>query len=326
MGRRPVLQWTLGLILSLAMSAAHAATAPLKIGYSDWPGWVAWQVAIDKGWFREAGVPVTFEWFDYVASMEAFSAGQIDGVLMTNGDALVTGAAGAKSVMILITDYSNGNDMIVARPNFPTLQSLKGQKIGIEVGFVEHLLLLNGLEKAGMTEADVELVNAKTNETPQILASGQVAAIGAWQPNSGAAMRAVPGARPIYTSAEAPGLIYDVLSVNPASLASRRADWQKVVTLWDRVVTYINTPATQEDAVRIMAARVGLTPVAYRPLLAGTKLLTLAEGRQVFRKADGLSSLYGSSKIADAFNLKYEVYKAAENVDAYIDASLTGAP
>ena len=47
---------------------------------------------------------VKFEWFDYSASMDAYSAGKLDAVLMTNGDALVTGAGGAKSSMILITD------------------------------------------------------------------------------------------------------------------------------------------------------------------------------------------------------------------------------
>jgi NitT/TauT family transport system substrate-binding protein len=47
-------------------------------------GWVAWQVAIDKKWFEEAGVDVDFEWFDYSASMDAFAAGKIDAVTMTN--------------------------------------------------------------------------------------------------------------------------------------------------------------------------------------------------------------------------------------------------
>ena len=52
----------------------------MTIGYSDWPGWVAWQVAIEKGWFKEAGVDVKFEWFDYSASMDAFAAGKVDAV------------------------------------------------------------------------------------------------------------------------------------------------------------------------------------------------------------------------------------------------------
>jgi NitT/TauT family transport system substrate-binding protein len=325
MHRRACLGLAMGLVVSLFAGTAGAASAPLKIGYSDWPGWVAWQVAIDKGWLKEAGSDASFEWFDYSASMDAFSAGKIDGVTVTNGDALVMGAAGAKSVMIMLTDFSNGNDMIVGRPNIRTMKDLKGQKIGIEIGLVEHLLLLDGLKKNGMTEKDVTLVNAKTNETPQVLASGQVAAIGAWQPNSGMAMRAVPGAHPLYTSAQAPGLIYDVLTVNPASLAARRADWLKIVKVWDRVVNYINDPKTQDDAVRIMAARVGLAPAAYKPLLGGTKLLTLEEARKVYVKAEGLGSLYGSSKIADEFNVTNAVYKDKQNIDSYLDASLSNA-
>src|SRR5258705_10992949 len=87
--------------------------APLTIGYSDWPGFVAFQVAIDKGWFKEAGVDVNFQWFDYSASLDAFSAGKLDAVGATNGDALVTGASGAKNVMILLTDSSSGNHMNV---------------------------------------------------------------------------------------------------------------------------------------------------------------------------------------------------------------------
>ena len=72
--------------LMLAGMSLHASAAPLRIGYSDWPGWVAWQVAIEKGWFKEAGVDVKFDWFDYVASMDAFSAGKLDAVAVTNGE------------------------------------------------------------------------------------------------------------------------------------------------------------------------------------------------------------------------------------------------
>src|SRR5262245_7002596 len=171
-------------VLVLCGAATAASAQPLKIGYSDWPGWVAWEIAIEKDMFAAEGVDVQFEWFDYVASMEAFGAGQLDAVAMTNGDTLVTGSTGAQSVMILINDYSNGNDMVIARAGVNSLVDLKGKKIGVEIGFVDHLLLLNGLEKNGMSESDVELVNVPTNETPQVLASGQVDAVAAWQPNA----------------------------------------------------------------------------------------------------------------------------------------------
>ncbi len=299
------------------------AAEPLKIGYSDWPGWVAWEVAIEKGWFKEEGVEVEFEWFDYVASMDAFAAGQLDAVAMTNVDTLVTGATGGKGVMVILNDYSNGNDMVVARPGITSMADLKGKKIGVEIGFVGHLLLLNALEKVGLKESDVTLVNVPTNETPQVLASGDVDAIVAWQPNSGQALNLVPGSTALYTSGDEPGLIYDVLTVTPQSLAKRRADWIKVAKVWYKVVDYINDEKTRPDALSIMSARVGLKPEEYAPILAGTKLIKLDAAKAFFSQAEGFKSLYGSSKISDDFNLKYDVYKKPQDLQSYIDPSIT---
>lgn len=313
------------ILCASLMLFTNVVAEPLKIGYSDWPGWVAWEVAIEKDMFKAAGVDVQFEWFDYVASMDAFAAGQLDAVPMTNGDTLVTGSTGGRGVMILLNDYSNGNDMLVGAPGIESVADLKGKKVGVEIGFVGHLLLLNALEKAGLSESDVELVNVPTNETPQVLASGDVAAIVAWQPNSGQALTLVPGSTKLYSSADEPGLIYDVLAVSPTSLSERRADWAKVIDVWYQIVDYINDPATHDEAVSIMAARVGVSPEDYAPILEGTKILTLDEAKEIFAKADGFTSLYGSTKISDDFNLKYEVYDDAQDLDSYIDPSLTFA-
>lgn len=310
----------LAAVLCLPLEAAPAPT--LRIGYSDWPGWVAWQVAIDKGWLQAAGLNVDFEWFDYSASMDAFAAGKLDGDLVTNGDALVLGASGTRNVMILPTDYSNGNDMVIGKPGIHSLKELKGRKVGLEMGLVEHLLLLDGLKNSAMQASDVTLVNVKTNETPQVLASGQVDAIAAWQPNAGLAMRALPGAHPIYTSAQSPGLIYDVLAVSPASLAAHRADYQRLIGVWDRIVHYIADPATRDDAVRIMAGRVGLSGAQYQAILAGTHLIDLKEAQGVMSKGEALSSLYGSSRNADQFFVANSVYVRAQNIDGGIDPAL----
>lgn len=314
------------LLLSAAafsLGLVSLAAAPLKVAYSDWPGWTAFAIAQEKGWFKEAGVDVELLWFEYGPSMEAFTAGKVDAVMVTNGDALVTGAGGAKNVMILVTDYSNGNDMVVAKPGIASLKDLKGKKIGVEVGFVDHLLLLNGLKKAGLAESDVELVPTPTNQAPQVLASGQVDAVAAWQPNSGAALKAVPGSKPVYTSADEPGLIYDMVVVTPGSLASSRADWVKFVKVWDKIVAYLADPRTRADGIKIMAARAGVTPQDYAAFMSGTQLLTLKEGApKLAAKSAGFDSVAGSAKIADDFNVKNGVYKEAQDVPAYIDASL----
>lgn len=310
------------VIVSLAVRA-NLSAAPLKVAFSDWPGWTAWEIAAQKGWFKKAGVDVELLWFEYGPSMEAFTAGQVDAVMVTNGDALVTGAGGGKNVMITITDYSNGNDMIVARPGIKSVKDLKGKKIGIEVGFVSHLMLLNALEKNGLTESDVEIVPTPTSQTPQVLASGQVDAIAAWQPNSGEALKALPGATAIYSSANEPGLIYDTVAVTPQSLAQRRADWVKFVKVWDQVVAYLTDSATREDGIKIMAARAGVDPKEYAAFISGTRFLTLAEGNRIMAsKSKGFGSVTGSSVISDDFNVKNGVYGEAQDIGSYIDPTI----
>jgi NitT/TauT family transport system substrate-binding protein len=304
-------------------AAPMPGKAPLKIAFSDWPGWTAFEIGIQKGWFKEAGVDVEFSWFEYTPSMEAFAANKVDAVMMTMGDALVTGAPGARSVAILITDYSNGNDMIVAKKGITSLKALKGKKIGLEIGLVEHLMLLKGLEKVGMKESDVKLIAVPTHQTAQSLASGDVDAIGAWQPNAGQALKAVPGSKAILTSKDLPGLIYDLVCVSPKSLAQRRADWVKVVKVWNRIEAFVTDPAHRAEAVKIMAARAGVPADEYGKFLPGTRFLTPQEAMGRFQKKDTLDSLYGSGKVADDFNVANKVYAKSQNLADYIDASLS---
>jgi NitT/TauT family transport system substrate-binding protein len=313
------------LALILGLGSKPAAAEPLKVAYSDWPGWVAWEIAIQKGWFKEAGVDIEFKWLEYAPSMEAFSAGKVDAVCMTNGDAMVTGASGKTSTCILLNDFSNGNDMIVAAAGIKSMKDLKGKKIGVELNLVDHLLLLKALEANGMSEADVTLVNMPTNDTPQALASGGVSAIAAWQPNSGQALKQVAGSTAVFSSKDTPGLIYDGLYVSKETRGARSADWAKVVKVWFRCVEYIQNEKTQPDALKIMSARVGLKPEEYKPLLGGTFLLDLSGNLKALEEGPGLDSVYGSSAMVDKFNVSKGVYKEAQDVKAYLDPSLVKA-
>src|SRR3954454_18122192 len=103
------------ILIGLAISAGVQA-APLKIGYSDWPGYTVLEVAKQKDWFKDAGLDVELVWFDYLPSLDAFTANKIDAVCVVGTDALVTGATGGKSKIIALLDYSEGSDMIVGAP------------------------------------------------------------------------------------------------------------------------------------------------------------------------------------------------------------------
>jgi NitT/TauT family transport system substrate-binding protein len=310
------------IITAFAALVAAAHAEPLKIGYSDWLGYTLFEVAKQKDWFKEAGVDVEMVWFDYLPSLDAFSAGKIDGVCVVATDALVNGANGAKSKIIALLDHSDGQDMIIGKPGINSIKDLKGQKIGLEVTLVEHLLLLKALEANGMKQSDIELVNTPTNEIAQTLASGKVAAVAGWYPVSGQTLKAVAGSKAIFTSADAKGLIYDVLAVNPTSFAKRKSDWEKVAKLYYKCVDYLLDEKTKNDAVKIMAAKVGADPEEYAKAVPGCHYLTLAEAKTAFKKGTGLDSIYGSMTVGNKFNLDNKVYKVTQKAESYLAPSV----
>ena len=62
-----------------AASVPMPAAAEVKVGVSDWPGWVAWYVAEQKGFFKKNGADVKLVWFaNYTDSIGALSSGQLD--------------------------------------------------------------------------------------------------------------------------------------------------------------------------------------------------------------------------------------------------------
>ena len=310
--------WLLPALL-LGLAAGRLPAETLKIGYSDWPGYTVFEVARQKGWFKDAGVDVQLIWFDYSASIDAFSAGKIDADCIVASDAMGAGAAGAPSKFIALLDYSDGSDMIIGRPGIDSIKDLKGKKVAVEFGLVEHFLLLEALKRNGMTQGDVTLVNTPTNNMPQTLASGQVAAVGAWYPISGQALASVPGSKRLFTSADAKGLIYDVLAVNPSSLAAHPDAWSKVAAVYYKCVSYLMDPATREDAIKIMAARVQADPAAYAKNVPGTHFETLAEAKANYRNDGGAAiDIHDSMLLSDQFSLANGVYKVSQKPGDYI--------
>jgi NitT/TauT family transport system substrate-binding protein len=308
------------LVASAGLAGVRADT--IKIGYSDWPGYTVLEIAKQKGWFKDAGLDVDMEWFDYSPSIDAFAAGKIDADCIVAGDALVSGASGAKSKFVCLIDYSEGSDMIVGAPGIDSIKDLKGKKVGVELTLVEHELLLQALKVNGMSQSDVTLVGTSTDKTPQTLASGTVAAIGAWYPISGQALTQVPGSKKLFTSADAKGLIFDVIAVNPSSYAAHKEEWSKITAIYYKCVAYLQDPATRDDAVKIMAAKVGADPVEYSKNIPGTHFLTIPEAKACLKKSDDMLSIYGSMKLSDKFYLDNGVYKESQKPTEYVAPSI----
>ncbi len=115
---------------------------------------------------------------------------------------------------MLVNDNSTGNDQIIAGEGINSVADLKGKKVAVEQGTVDHYLLLLALQKAGLTEKDIELIPLLTDAAAAAFVAGQVDAVGVFAPFTTTALER-PGSKAIATSADFPGAIPDHLVVRP---------------------------------------------------------------------------------------------------------------
>ena len=304
-------------------AVSTAASKPLIIPYNEFPSSMVWQLAIEKGWIKESGVNVKFEYFgDYVAAIEAFLAKKLDANIVANGDNFMLSSGGTKGMIILAMDYSSGTDVIVAKPCIHSLLDLKGKTVAFEKGLVSNLLFDTAVEDSHLSKKDFKIMNASTSQLSQVFVSPEVSAVVLWQPMANQALKAVSGSSVIYSSKEKPGLIYDTLSVDMQTLQTRRDDWKKLIVVWDKAVNYLNDPKTKNDAIAIMAKKAGIPVDEFTKMVDGVHILTLAENKKLMQKSNELSSLYGSSYNVNQFNLDNKVYEKTVDVDSLIYSDL----
>ncbi len=132
----------------------------------------------------------------------------------------------------------------------------------------------------------------------------------------------MPGSTKLFTSAQAKGLIYDVIAVNPTSYAKNKEAWSKITSIYYKCVDYLMDPATRDDAIKIMAAKVGADPAEYAKAVPGTHFLTLKEAKSCMKKGPGLMSIYGSIAVGDKFNLDNKVYTEPQKAEGYVAPSI----
>nr|ART39626.1 J194 [uncultured bacterium] len=299
--------------------SGNNSSTPIKLGFSAWPGWFPWQVAEEAGIFKQAGVNVELVWFEgYLDSINALAAGQLDANSQTLNDTMASVAAGSDQKIVLVNDNSTGNDQIIVASGINSVADLKGKRIGIEAGVVDHFLLALGLQKAGMTLDDVQVVNLETGAAAAAFAAGQLDAVGAFAPFTTNALKR-SGSKVLFSSKDFPGSIPDHLAVSADLIKDRPADVQKLVNAWFMTVDYIK--ANPDKAQSIMAKRAGVSVAEYKEYDAGTTIFTLAQNMSAFTPGNDMTHLDFAAKEIMKFLRDNEFIEKDLNLTTLFDTS-----
>lgn len=337
MKKRRILLWTLILSLILAVTTAgcgpnggqsgsqseSAKKEPIKIGISPWPGWYAWYLVQDLGFFKKHGVDVQLVWFPvYSDSLQAMTTGKLDGNSEALSDTLAPLSKGINQKIVLVNDNSAGGDGLVVKPQYKSVKDLKGKQVVTEMGTLEHLLLLTALERNGMTDKDIQFTNMTVNDAGPAFISGNVDAAVLWEPFLSKAISQGKGVK-IFSSKDTPGLIPDLLVMNGDVVKNRRDDVQKIVAAWFDAMNYWK--AHPEEAIAIMAKHAETNTKDYAQLAQGTKIFTLDDNLNAFAKKDDLTSLGYSAKKTGEFLMKVKMLDSNPDLEKALDPSFVQA-
>ncbi|BCJ92319.1 ABC transporter substrate-binding protein [Terrihabitans soli] len=281
---------TVFALTALVLSPAHAqAKKDFKIAWSIYVGWVPWQYAEDSGivkkWADKYGITIdVVQINDYVESINQFTAGQFDGVTLTNGDALaIPAAGGVDSTALILGDYSNGNDAVILKDK-KALADIKGQKVNLVELSVSHYLLARGLESVGLSEKDITVVNTSDADMIAAASTPDVTAVVTWNPLV-AEIATMPGMSKVFDSSKIPMEITDITLVNTKTLADNPALGKALVGAWYETMALMKADSAEGKAARAEMAKLsGSTPESFDDQLSTTKMYWTAADGVAFAK------------------------------------------
>ncbi len=306
----PLFTWAVIFLVSVFVSVSCAPNTPtpeasptadgggvVQIGYSAWPGWFPWKVTETENLFAANKVTAKMVWFDgYLDSINALTAGQLDGNSQTLNDTLSAVAGGSDQVIVLVNDNSTGNDQIIAREGINSVADLKGKKVAAEEGTVDHFLLLLGLEKEGLTQKDIDFQPLETGAAAAAFVAGQVDAVGVFAPFTTQALKR-PGSKALFTSKDFPGAISDHLAVTRKLVDEQPEKVQALVDSWFATLDFI--AKNKDKATLVMAEKAGVSADEYKDYDAGTKIFTIAENIKAFEPGSDMTALpYAAEQIS----------------------------
>ncbi|MCK1714787.1 MULTISPECIES: sulfonate ABC transporter substrate-binding protein [unclassified Bradyrhizobium] len=188
MQRRDFLKLSAGTAAAAAFAAranAQGAVKEIRVGYQKNGVLVITrqQAALEKH-FTPQGVEV--KWVEFSSGppmMEAMNVGGVDYGAVGDSPPVFAQAAGAAIVYAAGQPITNGSGILVPKDSpIRVITELKGKRVGFTKGSSAHNIVVQALEKAGLTYADITPVYLTPPDAGPAFANGSIEAWAIWDP------------------------------------------------------------------------------------------------------------------------------------------------
>jgi NitT/TauT family transport system substrate-binding protein len=279
------------------VGVAHAE--PLRISYFIWVGNGPFFVAQEKGLFAKEGIEVELVNIeDHTTAFAGLFSGQVDAVQGAMPDAPTFAQPDEEPlVCVLALDESRGGDGILATKETQTVADLKGKSVAVLPGSIAHFYLIVLLKEAGLSEADIEVVDLSAEDAAQAFSLQEVDAAVTNEPFLTPAKSAAHG-HLLTDTTEQPGLLVDCLMTRADVFDVRRDEFQALARAWDAAVRYVESHPDEANEIMTRHLGGGLDPVAFGETLKGVGFYDAERNREYFGTPDQPGPIYDTMQQA----------------------------
>jgi NitT/TauT family transport system substrate-binding protein len=263
--------------------SAFAQKPAFTVGWSVYAGWTPYYYMNKSGllrkWADKYGIAIKVQRFDYAPSLDAFVARNIDACTMTNMEALdMPAASGVPTTAILIGDYSNGNDALLAR-NGIQLKDLSAKKLLLVEKTVSEYLFDRAMSINGLRSQlkQVRLINTSDSDiATAFLSDTSASAVVTWKPMVSQILKQ-KGIVSLFNSSQIPGEILDLTVMRTEVLnrpdGSGRKFAKALAGAWYEMLAQMSSQGAGADKVLAGIAEGSEDTLAsYREQLTTTKM------------------------------------------------------
>lgn len=262
-------------IMLCGLAACGEAPAPaLRLGTILWPGYEPIYLAREQG-LLDAEQVVLVEYVNSNDVLRGMLNDVLDAGALTMDEVLSLASQRGDDEFVIfhVADISHGSDAILARPPIETIEQLRGQRIGYEITALGSYFLDRALDGVPLSRDDFTAVNVEMDKQLAAWERGDIDAVATFEPLL-TRFREL-GANVLFSSADIPGEIVDVMVVRREVLEQRPAVLAHLVSAWFAAVQILEQDP--DTALPILDQRLRLGEQGIKQALSGLQIPSRSE-------------------------------------------------
>lgn len=306
-------KWTL-FFFFLILCGCRQNSPLIKIGINPWPGYEPLAAAKTLGLYKKHGLNVQIYEYTSLSDVKtAFEQGHIDIICSTIIEMLAAhDKTGKKLYPLIVSDYSNGPDVIIGK-NLKNVKELKGKRIGLEIGSLGIFMLGRALQKNNLSLNDVKLIPLDQSQLEKAFKEDTIDAAVSYPPVSIKLVTKNSEIKTVFSSAEIPYEVIDIISVSEQFLKKNPSIKEKILDVWDEVLSMIKNEPNK--VIPIMAKREGLSVEEFKEGMEGLVFLNKKNQILMFDKDQKLKkAIESAAKFLSELKIIKKNYKYKEMI------------